>query len=238
MDDWFPHTASSISNLVIKAATPGYAWGIKEIRMLIMKCHASCASCDGPTIDDCITCPTNQILVEGICKCDSPNGYFNLTGTCVNNCGTRYENPYIYECVTSCTWPYAFGYIDATDSNALKCVVSCPVAYYKKYNVDGLTGTCETTCFSAAITNPALNSYQFDGNDRICNITCPSGTNGNPYNGTCVRTCPAYTTSTNDGYFSYNQFCYEICPLTTLFAYIPQRACLTTCPSGYYKNYK
>jgi hypothetical protein len=29
MDDWFPHTATSISNLIIKAATPGYAWGIK-----------------------------------------------------------------------------------------------------------------------------------------------------------------------------------------------------------------
>lgn len=53
-----------------------------------------------------------------------------------------------------------------------------------------------------------------------------------------MGTCPTYNTSTVDGYFSYNYFCYEICPLATLFAYIPSRKCLTTCPSGYFKNYK
>ena len=120
----------------------------------------------------------------------------------------------------------------------MKCLVGCPHTFYKKYNSDNITGLCISVCYDNAITNPALNLYKFDGNDSICNNTCPSGTNGSPQNGACVRTCQTYSASTNDGYFEYNQFCYEICPLTTLFAYVPQRACLSTCPSGYYKNYK
>jgi len=77
MDNWFPHTDSSITNLVIKAANAGYAWGIKDVRILVMKCHVGCLTCRGPTINDCTACPTNQILIDGVCKCDSPNGYFN-----------------------------------------------------------------------------------------------------------------------------------------------------------------
>jgi proprotein convertase subtilisin/kexin type 5 len=107
-----------------------------------MKCHSSCTTCNGPTIDDCDSCPQNQTVKEGYCKCDSQNGYYNLNGVCTKDCGTKYQNPYTYECVTSCTWPYAFGFLNTTANSTYQCVISCPTSYYKKYSSDNLTGTC------------------------------------------------------------------------------------------------
>lgn len=204
IDDWFKHTSSSISSLTIKANTQKFAWGIKEILIHVMICHTSCSSCRGPTSADCLTCPTNQILVNGICVCDSPNGYFNLTGTgCTTNCGTLYQNPYTYTCVSSCSWPYAFGYKNGT---TYQCLVSCPDNYYKNTT----NSMCISSCYNTGvnINTPNLNYYMFNGTDRYCYQTCPSGTYGDPQSGSCVRTCPTYSNLTNDGFFSSGSFCY------------------------------
>lgn len=194
-----------------------------------MICDTSCTSCKGPTASDCTGCPTNRVVVNGVCVCDSANGWFDNAGNCTNNCGTLYQNPVTYSCVTTCSWPNAFGYNNASK---LQCLVNCPSNYYKNYS----TNLCINQCFISSITNPANNYYMYGGADRFCNRTCPNGTNGDPKSGSCVNTCPAYNSSTNDGFFSSGGYCYEVCPLATLFAYVPSRSCLTTCP-GMYKNY-
>lgn len=90
------------------------------------------------------------------------------------------------------------------------------------------------------------NYYKFDGIDRYCNNSCPTGTFGDPLTGTCVTKCPTYDKNStfqfnnisDDGYFASGGFCYEICPVSTEFAFIPSRTCLSSCPSGYFKNFK
>ena len=201
MDDWFAHTASSINNLIIKASIDYYAWGIKELIIHVMICDPSCSSCSGPTNSDCTACPANQMVVGGYCVCNSTAGYYNLSNVCTTNCTTLYRNPFTYACVTTCSWPFAFGY---NNNGTLECVVSCPAGFYQNYT----NSLCVSTCYQSSITNPANNYYKFDGANRICNNTCPSGTFGDPQSGACVTICPTYNNLTSDGYFASGNFCY------------------------------
>jgi hypothetical protein len=229
LDNWFPHNSASITNLIIKASTASYAWGIKELLLHVMVCDPSCSACSGPTSADCVSCPANQAVSSGVCVCNTASNYYNLSGTCTTNCGSLYRNPSTFSCVSTCSWPYAFGY---NNSGTFECRISCPPSYYQNYS----NSLCVSSCFQPGVSI-ASNYYMFDGSNRICSNTCPTGTFGDPQSGSCVATCPAYNSSTNDGYFSSGGYCYEICPLATLFAYLPQRACLSSCPLGYFKNY-
>ena len=227
VDDWFTHNTGSITNLRIKAAQDGYAWGIRDGFVHLMKCHSTCETCTGPTASDCVNCPTNEMSVDGVCKCNITAGYYLDGASCVTSCsGGKFKDNTTHTCVAACAFPLAFSYSG-------ECHVGCPDGWYKNYG----DMSCTQTCYDGAQTDQTLNSYRFNGSDRFCNNTCPAGTFGDPSTGDCVRTCPAYNASTNDGWFSHGNFCYEICPSTT-FAYPPQRACLSTCPSGYFKNWK
>ena len=115
-------------------------------------------------------------------------------------------------------------------------MVNCPSSQYKKVDLtDNTLKTCVVDCYDTGVTDITQNQFKFNGSDLTCFNQCPSGTFGDPVSHSCVRHCPTYNTSTDDGYFSSTYYCYEKCP--TGWAYVPQRACMTTCPSGYYKNY-
>lgn len=104
VDFWFPHTSASI-NFKIEVSDHGFAWGVKEIIMHVMKCDSSCATCDGPTEFDCLTCSSNlEEVVDGDCVCDIGQGYYNESGTCVNKCSStaQYLNPETRTCTTGC----------------------------------------------------------------------------------------------------------------------------------------
>jgi hypothetical protein len=224
VDNWFTHSGSSIV-LNIYSAYSGYAWGIKDMIMNLLKCHTSCTTCSGPLISNCLSCPTNQKVVNSYCVCDSGLGYYNLSGLCTQNCTTLYKNALLYSCVSSCAFPNSFIY------NNLQCLDSCPIGYkyYPNY-------TCLTTCYDSTIVSITSRYFNFDGKDKTCYNTCPTGTSGDPTTGNCVKECPTYNSSTDDGYFSSASFCYISCPSLT-YAYVPQRACLSSCPSGFYINY-
>ena len=50
MDFWFEHNSTSNPiNFQITTSHDGYAWGIKEVMMQVMKCDPSCSTCYGPT---------------------------------------------------------------------------------------------------------------------------------------------------------------------------------------------
>jgi hypothetical protein len=90
-------------------------------------------------------------------------------------------------------------------------------------------------CFDTGQADITQNQFNFDGLELTCFNQCPNGTYGDPVSHDCLSQCPTYNSSTTDGYFSSTYFCYEVCP--SGWAYVPQRACLSSCPSGYYKNY-
>lgn len=59
VDGWFKH---DLTNLDFVLASNGadvgdYYFGMRELIVYKMKCHASCATCSGPTEDDCLSCP-------------------------------------------------------------------------------------------------------------------------------------------------------------------------------------
>lgn len=145
-----------------------------------------------------MTCVANQVSVAGVCLCDKSTGYYNNSGTCATSCsGGMVKDNHTHYCVPVCIFPLSFAHLGF-------CVVECPPGFYKNFT----NFVCTGTCYNSGITNQALNLYRFDGIDRVCNNTCPFGTYGDPSSGNCVRTCPAYSASTNDGWFSHGSFCY------------------------------
>lgn len=174
------------------------------IRLLV--CHSSCSTCTGPSIADCTSCPANQIVSNNICVCNSTAGFYNNSGVCSTSCGTLFKNNYTFACESTCTWPYAFSYNGS-------CLISCPTNYYKNYS----NSACVNQCFLNVTTITAdKNYYKFDGIDRMCNNSCPTGTFGDPLTGTCVTKCPTYDKNStfqfnnisDDGYFASGGFCY------------------------------
>ena len=88
VDFWFPHTSSSITDFTITVSDDGFAWGVREILMHVLECDSSCTTCDGPTEYDCLSCATNQVVVDGDCVCDISSGYYNDSGSCVQTCSS------------------------------------------------------------------------------------------------------------------------------------------------------
>lgn len=69
----------------------------------ILKCDVSCLTCKGPTEYDCLSCGTNQTLINGDCVCDIASGYYNDSNngyTCQDNCSAGY---YMNPVTRSCT---------------------------------------------------------------------------------------------------------------------------------------
>jgi hypothetical protein len=122
---WFKHLADSI-NLKIYATAKGVAWGIKEVIVQAMACDSTCASCTGPTQNDCTACTeAHKVPVSGYCQCDSANGYYLKGGICVTDCTTQIKNPLTYSCVSACSFPNEFIQTDS-GTGAQTCVVNCP----------------------------------------------------------------------------------------------------------------
>ena len=230
VDFWFTHSSDSIT-LKIYSTVEGMAWGIKEVVVHALACDATCSSCTGPTVNYCTACSDpNRIPIAGFCQCDSSNNYYLQGGSCTTNCGAEIKDALAYSCVASCSFPNQFIYTDG--SSIRSCVVNCPAPQYKKV-VSSSDMTCVSSCFDAGVTDITLNYFKFDGLELVCYNHCPDGTYGDPVSESCVSQCP--TTTGEDGYFSSGYFCYESCP--TGWAYVPQRSCLASCPSGYFKNY-
>lgn len=235
-DFTFTHTSDSL-NLKVYSAALGMHWAIKDVMIHAILCDSTCNSCSGPSSSECLGSCTqsNKVAVDGVCVCDSANGYYLKGGACVTDCGTMIRNDLTYECVSACSFP---NYFIETSSNGSyrSCVVNCNSTQYKKVSLTNSSYmTCVTDCFETNQTDITQNQFNFQGYEKVCYNQCPAGTFGDPVSHNCLEECPTYNSSTTHGYFSSGHYCYENCP--TGWAYVPQRACLTSCPSGYYKNY-
>lgn len=106
IDFTFPHNRTNNIDLTISVPYSGFQWGIRDVVVGLLLCDTSCNSCKGPTQFDCLTCGSNQVVVNGDCVCDISAGYYNDSNngytcrlTCANN---WYMNPYTRTCTSSC----------------------------------------------------------------------------------------------------------------------------------------
>ena len=215
----------------------GFAWGIRDVVVGVLRCDVSCSTCKGPTQYDCLSCPANQVLLNGDCVCDVDSGYFNDTqngGVCTKNCTQNYYmNPVTRTCTADCSVvTYLFKFVNSTSLEHF-CYENCPTGFWKMT----ANMSCVDDCYNAALPDD-LNYYNFDGLDKVCYQNCPNGYYGDPESHYCVTFCPL-TPNTSDNanisYYVQGKICVLYCNSTT-YAYSPNRTCLTSCPTGFYKN--
>lgn len=115
----------------------GFAWGIRDVIIGVLKCDASCITCSGPTQYDCLTCNASlfQVVKDGDCVCNLAAGYYNDTyngNTCAQNCtGGRYMNPVTGTCTPDCSVvTYLYKYIDPATFKRY-CYENCPSGWWK-----------------------------------------------------------------------------------------------------------
>ncbi|CAK76405.1 unnamed protein product (macronuclear) [Paramecium tetraurelia] len=63
--------------------------GLRNILIYANSCHISCASCDGDTKFNCLTCYQGS-LIGGVCLCDEANKYAHRLIGCVQECPIDY----------------------------------------------------------------------------------------------------------------------------------------------------
>lgn len=243
VDGWFLHSLNDLDFILTSngASVGDYYFGMSELIIYKMICHATCATCSGPTEDDCLTCPnTGEIVFNGTCDytagnctssatppgkcvCDTAQDYFLNSGSCSTSCpAPNFRDKASRACVPSCPAPLVFG---DTSNTSRFCMISCPSGYYKDY----ATMTCLSSCYLTGTAN-TLNYFMFNGSDPACFRTCPSGTVADEFTGSCLPKCTA-------SYFAHNGYCNSTCP-STFYAYNLTNLCVSTCPNGYFMNNK
>lgn len=192
-DSTFDHSSADVA-LSIYSASNGYAWGIKDILIHVIKCDTSCATCNGPTSANCLTCTdSTKTVVSGTCVCDFASGYFlDSSNVCTLDCGSAIQDNFTYKCVSSCGFPNYFIYTD--NSGVKSCLVNCPTNYYKK-TVSGVK-SCVLDCYDTAQTTITLNQFKFNSSDLTCYNVCPNNTFGDPLTHSCVAKCSTLNSST------------------------------------------
>lgn len=141
-------------------------------------------------------------------------------------------NPYTRSCTTDCSAAaYLFRHTQ-TDGKHY-CLENCPSGYWK------LTAnmSCVDECYDATLPL-ASRYYNFDGEDKVCYQNSPDGFYGDPVSGYCVTLCPATPSTTdnaNISYYAQGKICVLYCSSSN-YAYHPNRTCLSSCPTGFYKN--
>ena len=62
---------------------------------IISKCDTSCKTCNGPSINNCLTCNSDNYLLDGKCLSNCPDGFTSINYKCLKchkNCLTCLEN--------------------------------------------------------------------------------------------------------------------------------------------------
>lgn len=197
VDVVFLHTATSLlleisSSLAVPPSTA--SWGIFDLSVSIDSCNlAYCASCDGPTSSDCLSCITGLFLQvsPGPSTCESvcPEGFYsdgtsNTCPPCNGECVTCF-GPLNSNCITCPTGKFL-----SINKNSYTCTL-CPPGTYPESS--GVCHNCDpncVTCFggsSSECNSCDPNKFFFE---YQCWINCPDGYFGVNNTMTCETTCP------------------------------------------------
>jgi len=169
----------------------------------------------------CLTCPSSQYLLNGICYLTCPSGYYSsspICTACMSNC----INCTAYNTCTACQSSYSL--------YNFECISVCPIKTISITNSSTFQSAC-VNCPSNCLTCSSVNS-------SIC-LTC-----NNAYylsNGACGASCLSPL------FLSLNGIC-SICQCLTCSTYfynctscssplsLYQFQCLSACPSGTYSS--
>ena len=206
------------------------SWGFRDTIITIDSCHIRCASCSGPTSNQCLSCYSNAYLSNGMCVC-TPNYYMidiipcsalqcSFCNLCNSPCRTC-QGIAINDCLSCVGNTYLLNGV---------CILICPDGMFANSILlicqicDSICQTCinsSTTCTSC-FSSTYLQSNQ-------CVTSCLSGYYGDTKNSICM-TCNSkcsqcdktaiHCTSCNSPYYLN-----------------PGGICHSNCPSGYAKNH-
>ena len=219
----------------------------------------TCATCDGPSSNRCLSCNSSQFLdsTTNTCVNTCPAGWWgDLTS---NTCKPCYQAPLTTDFVQSCSMCVGPSSTDCTGCPAGSflysvngsCLLNCPsIGFWE----DSSSHTCkacyqytaasptDNTCVSCSGSNPnnclSCNSTTFlDQTTNTCTFNCPIGYYGDTATNICK---PCYssdkdlmkTCKTCSGPNENN--CLS-CSYPN-FYYAINNTCLASCPDGWYSN--
>lgn len=77
-----PPEGSLLFNDTLIDETEGCPTGYYFDDFVCMPCDSSCATCNGPGENDCLTCTGTLVLNNSTCETACPTGFYNRNGTC------------------------------------------------------------------------------------------------------------------------------------------------------------
>ncbi|KAF2363062.1 VWFC domain [Trinorchestia longiramus] len=172
-----------------------------------LKCHSHCATCTGPGIASCTSCPAHLHLHETSCLASCPVGHYGQEGTCLSCHDSCFEctGPAAHQC-TSCFSSRIL--VMEGLSNSGSCLTSCPPSFMTQDNI------CygSTSCLKPASTSSHLcvecsegwlleagqclrkcspGFYKFGNSCLACDGRCTTCSDGGP---DACTSCPALAT--------------------------------------------
>ncbi|KAJ6630230.1 insulin-like growth factor binding protein [Mycena sp. CBHHK59/15] len=155
-------------------------------------CSASCATCAGPTSNDCTLCPSSHYLTNnGSCVSASSVGVCegsnliadNNKGEC-DTCGAKCTSCEIpsFNVASTVSQLKCTGCLKGTVLSNGQCIDSCPSGTFLSPKDNVTCTTCDPSCSTCS------------GSTASC-LTCPN--NQLASNGKCISTCPSNTFSTS-----------------------------------------
>lgn len=225
-----------------------YHWGIHDAVVTVLKCHASCYKCTGPSENECTECwaADNKVLVNNQCLCNTNAGWWYhlndpITAACYNYCPACTYNAVGADC-------YYRDPVRRMCVNPITNNCSAPYIFAEPYEISNSYGTCRLNCSAGKFAYLPLMKctsncaqftgyYHYDGgyalgaNMSSCVTACPMGLIRHPATKWCVTQCPtsyflALENKTTDAYCTSN--------CTTGYEYDLSHECVSSCPAGYY----
>lgn len=198
----FAHTANTITisfSAALNEDAANEAIGLNSLQIVLFPCDTSCATCYGPSTNNCASCTGTTYLnpFTNACVSTCPTGYYPDTST--KRCKQCYQFsetvPTDQTCSTcnggnsnNCLSCYGSAFFDTSTG---KCLTTCGTG--KWYDAGGLT--CRP-CYTTTGTDPQSCATCSAGGATDC-ITCLTGNYYDTVSATCVSACPA-------GYFAYS----------------------------------
>ena len=188
-------------------------------------CSSACLTCSGPASNQCTSCPSGSILLQGSCTTSCPSatvliqqGSQSICQACssgCSNCSVSSTSSLSTICTQCLPNYYLYKGI---------CYTSCPSGTYASptsftCNLCNLVG-CQTCIFNASMSVQCTNcqaGYYPLGDTGTCVTLCPTGYT--LVNSQCAVTpvCQGYT---------YNNLCLMNCPQSTYAVTSPTKACM------------
>jgi hypothetical protein len=111
-----------------------YNWGIHDAVFTVLRCDSSCATCTGPSANQCTSCSDGaKVVVNGTCVCDANNNYFYTLGSAVSS-SCQYGCPNCnYSPGSSSNWCYYRDSVQRACVNPPTNNCSAPFLYAQPY---------------------------------------------------------------------------------------------------------